>query len=154
MSKPMMVSFRVPAARVAIVRRTARKLRISVGKLACEGLMLRALNSERTRAALYSRRMNGRRISGRPPFGYRFAGKKLVKVRSEFAMFQRILSLRRAGLGYQRIAKRIGNNPRTGRPWTNGCLYAVVTGAVRAGRCLPRHARVYRPYHARAGEGR
>ena len=91
----------------------------------------------RTKAALEELRRQGRRVSGRPPFGYAFDGGSVVPAYGEQEILQRILELRAAGLGARRIARQLGeeglDNPRTGRAWHASNVAHVLRTVERRG---------------------
>ena len=81
---------------------------------------------ERTRAALDELRRQGRRVSGRPPWGYAFRDGVLVDVPDEQRTVDRLLELRASGAGYKKCARALGVNSRTGRPWTHQAIRQVL----------------------------
>ena len=85
---------------------------------------------ERTRSALAELRRQGRRISGRPPLGFRFEGGVLVAVEAEQRVLGRLLELRAERLGARSIAKRFAaegiGNPRTGKDWNPSTLASIL----------------------------
>ena len=91
---------------------------------------------QRTAAAMNELRRQGRRISHRPPFGYRFRNGLVVSVAGEQKILARILELRGRGLGARTIARALNQegsqNPRTGRPWIPGTLHGVIRTAENA----------------------
>jgi DNA invertase Pin-like site-specific DNA recombinase len=91
----------------------------------------------RTRAALAELRRQGRRVSGKPPLGYRFRAGRLVEVPEEQRIVRRLKRLRAKGLGAKAIAVRLNAagilNPRTGRPWHHGTVRDVLATAARHG---------------------
>lgn len=92
----------------------------------------RAQIALRTRAALAVKRRRGERISGRPPFGWRFGeGGSLEAVASEQEQLERARRLRREGSSAAAIASALGSNPRTGRPWDRVALWKVLRTAAR-----------------------
>ncbi len=94
--------------------------------LAALSQMEREQVGERTRAALAELRQQGRRISGKPPWGYRFQDGDLVPDTDERAVVERMTALRGTGAGYKRIAAALGVNLRTGRPWTHTAVRSVL----------------------------
>ena len=86
--------------------------------------------ADRTREAMGELRRQGRRISGRPPYGFRFDGDRVVEVPEEKALLQRMRGLQDEGFGAKAIATRMnrrgGKNPRTGRPWFHGTVRDVL----------------------------
>jgi site-specific DNA recombinase len=91
--------------------------------------------AERTRDAMAELRRQGRRISGKPPFGFRFEGEKVVPVPAEQRALERIRKMHAEGMGSWRIWKRLnqrgGKNPRTGRPWSRGSVVAILRTLAR-----------------------
>ncbi len=91
--------------------------------------------AERTRAALAELRRQGRRISGKPPYGFRFENGMLVEVPDEAALLDRMLALHAEGLGARAIRTRLikegSANPRTGGEWKHGTVRDIVARAVR-----------------------
>lgn len=90
---------------------------------------------ERTRVALAELRRQGRRISGRPPFGFRFEKGRVVEVEEEQRVLARMRRLAGKGAGSYRIASVLNAegiaNPRTGAPWFWGTVRAILEGAAR-----------------------
>ena len=107
--------------------------RFVVGILSLLAQMEREQTAERTRSALAELRRQGKRISGRPPFGYRFEGDDVIPEPEEQRILARILELRAAGLGARRIAKALNDtgtrNPRTLRWWTHGTVGDILRTA-------------------------
>ncbi len=93
--------------------------------------------AERTRVAMAELRRQGRRISGTPPFGYRFEGDYVVVVEAEQALLKRMLGWQAEGFGPYKIARLLneatGDHPRTGKPWYWGTVRAIVQRANRVG---------------------
>ncbi len=91
--------------------------------------------AERTKTAMAALRRQKRRISGRPPFGYRFEGDHVVPVRSELRLLVRMRRMQRGGSGCYRIASALnaegGVNPRTARPWYYGTIRAILKRIAR-----------------------
>ena len=100
--------------------------RFVVGILSLLAQMEREQAAERTRAALGELRRQGKRISGKAPFGYCFDGDLVVPEPDEQRILARILELRAEGLGARRIARALNDawikNPRTRRWWTHGTV--------------------------------
>jgi site-specific DNA recombinase len=90
---------------------------------------------ERTRNGMAELRRQGRRISGRPPFGFRVSGDRLEPVGAEQAILVQMTALADVGCGPTAIAGALNAdglvNPRTGRPWTPGNVGAVLKTASR-----------------------
>lgn len=90
----------------------------------------RAQIGERTRSALDELRRQGRRVSGKPPFGYAFKAGRLVEEPGEQRTLARILELRRAGHGAKSIARTLNGegspNSRTGSGWSHGTIGHVL----------------------------
>jgi len=86
----------------------------------------RAQIGERTRSALDELRRQGRRVSGKPPFGFAFKAGRLVEDPGEQRTLARIVELRRAGHGAKAIARTLNGagslNPRTGAGWSHGTV--------------------------------
>lgn len=95
----------------------------------------REMASERTRAALAEIRRQGRRVSGKPRFGYAFRDDRIVEVPEEFAVLRRLQKLQSEGLGAKAIATRMNAandyNPRTRHPWHHGTVRDVLARAAR-----------------------
>ena len=104
--------------------------RFVVAVLASLAQMEREQVAERTKAALSELRRQGRRVSGRPPLGYRFEAGMVVAVAEEQAILRRLQELQAQGLGAKASATRMNGdgllNPRTGRPWRPGTLRAIL----------------------------
>ncbi len=109
--------------------------RFVVGILSLLAQMEREQTAERTRLALAELKRRGKRISGRPPFGYRFDGSDVVEEPQEQKVRARILALRAEGLGARRIARTLNDawikNPRTRRWWTHGTIGDLLKTAGR-----------------------
>ncbi len=112
--------------------------RFTLTVLAGLAQMEREQVAERTRAALAHLRSQGKRTSGRAPFGYRFEAGHEVEAPVERPALARILELRADGLGPRRLARALADeqlpNPRTGRAFTPGTLQAIVRTAERRAR--------------------
>jgi len=95
----------------------------------------REQTAERTKVALAEIRRQGRRVSGRPPYGFRFEAGRLVAVPEEAELLDRLLALHAEGLGAKAICTRLAaagiGNPRTGGPWRHGTVRDVIARAVR-----------------------
>ena len=91
--------------------------------------------AERTKTAMGELRRQGRRISGKPPFGFRFEGDQVVEEPREQGLLQRMHDLRTAGAGCYRVASTLNRegspNPRTRRPWYYGTVRAILATAAR-----------------------
>lgn len=90
----------------------------------------------RTRAALHVKRCRGERISGRPPFGYRFLDGKLEGVGDELEILARMAGQRLKGTGPAAIARDLEAdgvvNPRTGRArWSRQQVHQVLATSRR-----------------------
>jgi DNA invertase Pin-like site-specific DNA recombinase len=109
--------------------------RFVVTVLAALAELERGQTAERTRDALAEMRRRGRRVSGRPPFGFRFEGDGLEAVPEEQEILGRMMRLRSRGNGARRIAAKLNRdgtlNPRTGRPWNYGTVAAILRTATR-----------------------
>jgi len=90
---------------------------------------------ERTRNGMAELRRRGRRISRRPPFGFRFEGDRLEPVDVEQVVLERMVALGQTGWGATAIARALNAeglpNPRTGRVWTPGNVWAILRTAAR-----------------------
>lgn len=95
----------------------------------------REMAGERTRAALAELKRQGRRVSGRPPFGHAFDGDRVVAVPAELEVLRKLQRLQARGLGAKAIASRMNAagalNPRTRRPWHHGVVRDVLARAAR-----------------------
>ena len=93
--------------------------------------------AERTRVAMAELRRQGRRISGTPPFGYRFEGDYVAVVEAEQVLLKRMLGWQAEGFGPYKIARLLkeetGDHPRTGRPWYWGTVRVILERANRVG---------------------
>jgi len=93
--------------------------------------------AERTRAAMAELRRQGRKVSSRPPLGWRFEGERVVPDPAEQKVLRRMLDLRHRGAGEYAIASALNRegtrNPRTGRPWFHGTVRAILATAERRG---------------------
>ncbi len=95
----------------------------------------RELIGERTRTAMAHLRGQGRRISGRVPYGFTLSadGETLAPVPSEQAVIAEMQALREQGLSLRAIAAHLeerGIRPKSGRNWTP----ATVAGILRRAR--------------------
>jgi site-specific DNA recombinase len=90
---------------------------------------------ERTRNGMAELRRQGRRISRRPPFGFRFEGNRLEPVDDEQVILERMVALGQSGCGSTVIARALNadglHNPRTGRMWTPGNVWGILRTAAR-----------------------
>ena len=90
----------------------------------------------RTRAALHVKRVRGERISGRPPFGYRFVEGRIESEPAEHVILARMAGLRLKGTGPAAIARDLEAdgvvNPRTGRVrWSRQQVHQVLATSRR-----------------------
>ena len=80
-------------------------------------------------------RRQGKRISRRPPFGFRVVGKDLEPVAEEQAILRKMLTLHFAGAGPTAIACTLNSeelvNPRTVRNWTAGNVGTLLKTAAK-----------------------
>jgi hypothetical protein len=87
-------------------------------------------------SATWELRRRGKRVSGKPPFGYRFDGSDVVEEHYEQQLLARILEFRGMGYGARRIASARNDmgakNPRTRRWWTHGTIGDLLRTATRA----------------------
>ena len=92
----------------------------------------------RTKAAMAELRRQGRRVSGRAPFGFVFHEGRVITAEAEQDTLRRILELRASGLGARKIAKALNEegraNPRTGKAWNYGTMAGIVRTFERNGR--------------------
>jgi len=90
---------------------------------------------ERTRTALAELRRQGKRISGSPPFGYRFDDGRVVPVDSEQRVLKRMVALASEGHGSWKVTQLLNadasTNPRTGRPWAEGTVRSILATSGR-----------------------
>lgn len=109
--------------------------RFTLTVLAGLSQMEREQTSERTKEALAHLRRQGKRTSGKAPFGYRFEDGLEVEEAGEQTVLRTILELRAQGLGARRLAGELARrnvcNPRTGRSFSAGTVAAVVRTAER-----------------------
>lgn len=89
------------------------------------------LVAERTKAALSHLRKEGKRISGRLPYGYDLAsdGRTLLPNSHEQEGLRLILSLRKSGQGWRRIAAALNHQriaTKTGRVWSPQAIGAIL----------------------------
>jgi len=103
--------------------------RFVVTVLAALAQMEREQTSERVRATMAHLRRKGRKISGTPPFGFRFDGDAIAEVPSEQEVLREIQTLASSGCKPTEIARRLGRHPRTGRQWRRQTV-AKVLGTV------------------------
>lgn len=98
----------------------------------------RAQIGERTRSALDELRRQGRRVSGKPPFGYAFRAGRLVEEPGEQRTLARVLELRAAGHGAKTIARVLNAegrlNSRTGSGWSHGTIGHILDRMAAAAR--------------------
>ena len=104
--------------------------RFTVHLLGALAQLEREQNAERTRGALAELRRQGKRISGKPPYGYRFEGDAVVAVEEEQQVVERLMALRDEVKGARTIAKRLAAagvlNSRTGRDWTPSTVASIL----------------------------
>ncbi len=109
--------------------------RFVVTVLAALAQMEREQIGERTQTAMAELRRQGRKTSSRPPFGFRFEGDRVVKVRSEQKILKRMLRHHAEGAGEFAVASALNRagipNPRTGRPWFYGTVRVILETAER-----------------------
>ncbi len=105
--------------------------RFVVTVLAALAQLEREQAAERVRSAMAHLRRKGKKISGRPPFGFRFEGSDLVEVGEEQEVLGRIQDLAGAGHGATEIARRLGRHPRTGRRWRRQTVAKVLGTSAR-----------------------
>ncbi len=88
----------------------------------------RELIKARTKAALAAKLARGERL-GAPPYGYRFAGKgaDLEPIPAEQAILA--AARRCVGLSLRQISRKIGLNPRTGKPFSPSAVSNMLQGA-------------------------
>jgi len=93
--------------------------------------------ADRTRSAMAELRRQGRRISGKAPFGFRFDGGRVVEEPDEQTVLGTMRLLADGGAGCYRIATVLNSegvaNPRTGQPWFWGTIRAILEGVQRRG---------------------
>jgi DNA invertase Pin-like site-specific DNA recombinase len=92
--------------------------------------------AERTADALDAKRRQGRRFSGKSPFGYRFDGDALVEDADEQALLDDVESLVRSGDGpslraISRMLAERGALNRNGRPFTASSVARLVDAVGR-----------------------
>jgi DNA invertase Pin-like site-specific DNA recombinase len=90
--------------------------------------------SERTSTALHQLRRNGKRISGRIPFGQDLAedGKTLVPNAVEQLARNRIISRRAEGMSLRAIAQSLNNDgvkTKGGKPWVASSIQSILSSA-------------------------
>jgi len=109
--------------------------RFFVAMIAALAQLEREQIGERTRNGMAELRRQGRRISGQPPFGFRFEGDRLEPVEEEQVILGQMLGLGGVGCGPTAIAGALNAdgllNPRTGGPWTPGNVGAILKTAAR-----------------------
>jgi site-specific DNA recombinase len=99
--------------------------------LASLGELEREQIAERTRAALQHKRSKGERVGRHIPIGYDLAddGVTLEANADEQAAINRMVQLRRDGMGYHRIAKRLteeGHRPKRAKAWSAATVHRVL----------------------------
>lgn len=87
--------------------------------------------AERTKTAMAHLRDQGRRISGRVPYGYDLADddRHLVENDTEQSVIHRMADLRATGLSYQAIAEGLnadGIPPKTGDTWAGNTVRRIL----------------------------
>ncbi|MEE8117438.1 MAG: recombinase family protein [Gemmatimonadales bacterium] len=97
--------------------------------------MEREQTAERTRDALAVLRRQGKRISGRAPFGFRFEGDNVVRDEAEHEILDRMLALWESGYRARRIMRLLNADgwlhPRTGRAWTSSTIHGIIKNALK-----------------------
>jgi site-specific DNA recombinase len=114
--------------------------RLIVHILAALAQMEREQCSERTKAGMEQLCREGRRRSGRAPFGWGFLDGDLVVNEEERAILGAMLASRGEGRGSSRVAATLNDagteNPRTGGAWTPGTVAAILRTHDRRARAL------------------
>ncbi len=91
---------------------------------------------ERTMTAMAELRRQGKRISGKPQFGFRFEEGLVVEVPGEQEILRRIRTLADQGKRCFAVASTLNRegvvNPRTGREWHFGTMRSVMRTAALA----------------------
>ena len=86
--------------------------------------------AEKTGDAMHRLRLRGQRISGLPPYGWRFlAGATLATVPVEQRTLARIRALHDRGLGVKRIIRALtkaGAMARSGRPFQRSTVRGIL----------------------------
>lgn len=108
-----------------------------VQMLAMLAQLERKLIGERTREAMAQLARDGKRRSGKAPFGYRFEGGKVVPDKAEQATLADIRGLQGLGHGPRTIARAFNEtgrlNPRTGGLWARSTVASILDTARRTG---------------------
>jgi DNA invertase Pin-like site-specific DNA recombinase len=101
-----------------------------VGVEAVASEHFRRLVAEKTADAMHRLRLRGQRISGLPPYGWRFfAGGTLAPVPAEQQTLVRIRALRGRGLGVKRIIRALteaGVMARSGQPFQRSTVRGIL----------------------------
>ncbi len=110
--------------------------RFVVTILAALAQMEREQIGARTKAAMAELRRQGKRISSKPRFGFRFEGDRVVEEPCEQPILHQMLQRQAEGAGCYRIASALNRegtpNPRTGRPWFYGTVRTILENAAVA----------------------
>lgn len=103
----------------------------------------RVANAARTSACMLERQKNGQRMGGKPPYGWRPVQGKVELIEKdphEQEVVAEILRLRRGGLGYRLIGKRLNESKmfkRNGKAWQDVEVGRVIHRAERDGYMWP-----------------
>jgi site-specific DNA recombinase len=106
--------------------------RFVIRTLASLAEMERDQISERTTAALETKRANGERIGGQPPYGWTVVNGELVRNDTEQHILSRVNDLRSAGLSTRKIVDTLraeGAVTRKGTPFTQTQICRILRAA-------------------------
>lgn len=88
--------------------------------LACTAAYQKALIGIRTSIGMKRRQLQGDKMSSNPPYGFKFAGKKLKPIPEEIELVKTIEALHNQGLSIYQITsalKQLGKKTRTDKPF-------------------------------------
>ena len=105
------------------------------------GQLERKMIADRTRSVLSHKRQKGERISGHPPYGWRFLDGCLIEVVGEQAVLSTIEGYRALGYSLRKIADQLnrdGVKAKLGGPWSHSSIQSVLVRAekVRDSACV------------------
>jgi site-specific DNA recombinase len=89
----------------------------------------RNLISERTTSSMQHLKAQGKRVSGKMPYGWDLAGDSLKANKAETKVLGVMMALRSEGKSYEAIAKHLTESrikPKYGKAWFPGTVYRII----------------------------